>query len=156
SFRLCRAHGSDTEFPRPRRRAADAHLGQYHGRGPAIHARGTLDHRDPRRRTRAHGDGAQPPGRRSAGRARSPTQDPAVTLLSVGNLRVVFGSGERELPAVDDVGFDVAEGEILGIVGESGSGKSVTALSIMGLLPKPPARLAAGSIRFQGRNLIEL
>ncbi|HEV3176015.1 MAG TPA: ABC transporter ATP-binding protein [Stellaceae bacterium] len=77
-----------------------------------------------------------------------------MTLLSVSNLRVVFGSGQGELPAVDDVGFDVAEGEVLGIVGESGSGKSVTALSIMGLLPKPPARVAAGSIRFQGEDLL--
>jgi peptide/nickel transport system ATP-binding protein/oligopeptide transport system ATP-binding protein len=79
-----------------------------------------------------------------------------VTLLSVSNLRVVFGSGQGELPAVDDVGFDVAEGEVLGIVGESGSGKSVTALSIMGLLPRPPARVAAGSIAFRGRDLLGL
>jgi oligopeptide/dipeptide ABC transporter ATP-binding protein len=79
-----------------------------------------------------------------------------VTLLSVSNLRVVFASEQGGLPAVDDIGFDVAEGEVLGIVGESGSGKSVTALSIMGLLPKPPARVAAGSIRFQGRDLLGL
>ncbi|HKX08192.1 MAG TPA: ABC transporter ATP-binding protein [Stellaceae bacterium] len=79
-----------------------------------------------------------------------------MTLLSVGNLRVVFGSEGGELPAVDDVGFEVAEGEVLGIVGESGSGKSVTALSIMGLLPKPPARVASGSIKFQGAELLEL
>jgi len=77
-----------------------------------------------------------------------------VTLLSVSNLRVVFGSERGDLAAVDDVGFDVAEGEVLGIVGESGSGKSVTALSIMGLLPKPPARVAAGSIKFQGEDLL--
>jgi oligopeptide/dipeptide ABC transporter ATP-binding protein len=79
-----------------------------------------------------------------------------VTLLSVSHLRVVFGSERGELAAVDDVGFDVAEGEVLGIVGESGSGKSVTALSIMGLLPKPPARVTAGSITFQGANLLHL
>ena len=79
-----------------------------------------------------------------------------MTLLSVSNLRVVFGSERGELAAVDDVGFDVAEGEVLGIVGESGSGKSVTALSIMGLLPKPPARVTAGSIRFQGVDLLRL
>jgi oligopeptide/dipeptide ABC transporter ATP-binding protein len=79
-----------------------------------------------------------------------------VTLLSVSNLRVVFGSERGELAAVDDVGFDVSEGEVLGIVGESGSGKSVTALSIMGLLPKPPARVTAGSIKFQGANLLRL
>ena len=79
-----------------------------------------------------------------------------MTLLSLSSLRVVFGNGRGELPAVDDIGFDVAEGEVLGIVGESGSGKSVTALSIMGLLPKPPARVAAGSIRFQGQDLLGL
>ena len=79
-----------------------------------------------------------------------------MTLLSVSNLRVVFGSEEGELPAVDDIGFEIAEGEVLGIVGESGSGKSVTALSIMGLLPKPPARVAAGSIKFQGAELLAL
>jgi len=79
-----------------------------------------------------------------------------VTLLSVSNLRVVFGSERGELAAVDDIGFDVSEGEVLGIVGESGSGKSVTALSIMGLLPKPPARVTAGSITFQGANLLHL
>src|SRR5262249_19486933 len=106
-------------------------------------------------RARANGDGAQPVGRRLARRARSQAQDPAVTLLSVSNLRVVFGSGRGELPAVDDVGFEVAEGEVLGIVGESGSGKSVTALSIMGLLPRPPARVA-GSIRFEGAELLGL
>ncbi len=79
-----------------------------------------------------------------------------MTLLSVSNLRVVFGSERGEVAAVDDIGFDVAEGEVLGIVGESGSGKSVTALSIMGLLPKPPARVTAGSITFQGRDLLRL
>jgi len=79
-----------------------------------------------------------------------------VTLLSVSNLRVVFGSERGELAAVDDIGFDVSEGEVLGIVGESGSGKSVTALSIMGLLPKPPARVTAGSIKFQGADLLRL
>jgi oligopeptide/dipeptide ABC transporter ATP-binding protein len=77
-----------------------------------------------------------------------------VTLLSISHLRVVFGSERGDLAAVDDVGFEVAEGEVLGIVGESGSGKSVTALSIMGLLPKPPARVAGGSIRFQGEDLL--
>jgi peptide/nickel transport system ATP-binding protein/oligopeptide transport system ATP-binding protein len=79
-----------------------------------------------------------------------------VTLLSVSNLRVVFGGESGELPAVDDIGFEVADGEVLGIVGESGSGKSVTALSIMGLLPKPPARVAAGSIKFRGEELLAL
>ena len=59
----------------------------------------------------------------------------------------------REIAAVEDVSFDLDAGEVLGIVGESGSGKSVTALSIMGLLPQPPARIAAGSVRFAGEDL---
>jgi oligopeptide/dipeptide ABC transporter ATP-binding protein len=79
-----------------------------------------------------------------------------MSLLSVQNLRVVFAGGGGEVTAVDDVSFALAEREVLGIVGESGSGKSVTALAIMGLLPKPPARVAAGSVRFAGENLLAL
>jgi ABC-type dipeptide/oligopeptide/nickel transport system ATPase subunit len=76
-------------------------------------------------------------------------------LLSVRNLRTVFDLGGGQVAkAVDDVSFDLNAGEILGIVGESGSGKSITALTIMGLLPKPPARVAGGQILFQGRDLL--
>ena len=77
-------------------------------------------------------------------------------LLSVRNLRTVFGTAQGEVTAVDDVSFDVAPGEVLGIVGESGSGKSVTALSILGLLPQPPGRVAAGEILFEGRDLLKI
>jgi peptide/nickel transport system ATP-binding protein/oligopeptide transport system ATP-binding protein len=77
-------------------------------------------------------------------------------LLSVRNLRTVFGTMQGEVTAVDDVSFDVAPGEVLGIVGESGSGKSVTALSIMGLLPQPPGRVAGGEILFGGRDLLKI
>ncbi len=76
-------------------------------------------------------------------------------LLSVRNLRTVFDlSGGQVAKAVDDVSFDLNPSEILGIVGESGSGKSITALTIMGLLPKPPARVAGGQILFEGRDLL--
>ncbi len=79
-----------------------------------------------------------------------------MSLLEVRNLRTVFASGHGEVAAVDDVSFALGEREVLGIVGESGSGKSVTALSIMGLLPKPPARIASGAIWFAGENLLTL
>jgi peptide/nickel transport system ATP-binding protein/oligopeptide transport system ATP-binding protein len=79
-----------------------------------------------------------------------------VSLLAVRNLQTVFTTERGDVAAVDNVSFDVAEREILAIVGESGSGKSVTALSIMGLLPKPPARVAGGSIQFGGTELLSL
>jgi peptide/nickel transport system ATP-binding protein len=79
-----------------------------------------------------------------------------MTLLSVSNLTTTFRTGSGEVAAIEDVAFDINEGEILGIVGESGSGKSVTALTIMGLLPSPPARVAAGAVMFQGQNLTRL
>ena len=77
-------------------------------------------------------------------------------LLSVRNLTTTFRTESGVFAAVDDVSFDVAPGEVLGIVGESGSGKSVTALSILGLLPDPPGRIASGSILFDGREVVGL
>jgi oligopeptide/dipeptide ABC transporter ATP-binding protein len=79
-----------------------------------------------------------------------------MTLLSVANLTTTFQTGSGEVAAIEDVSFDLDEGEILGVVGESGSGKSVTALTIMGLLPMPPARVAAGSVTFRGQDLLRL
>jgi oligopeptide/dipeptide ABC transporter ATP-binding protein len=78
----------------------------------------------------------------------------ATPLLEVRNLTTTFRAGPDEVAAVDDLSFAVAPGEVLGIVGESGSGKSVTALSVMGLLPEPQGRVAGGSIRFEGRELV--
>jgi peptide/nickel transport system ATP-binding protein/oligopeptide transport system ATP-binding protein len=80
----------------------------------------------------------------------------AEALLSVENLRVVFGPPGREQVAVDGVSFALAPGEVIGIVGESGSGKSLTALSILRLVPSPPGRIAADRIGFRDRNLLEL
>ena len=79
-----------------------------------------------------------------------------MSLLEVQNLTTAFMTGRGEVNAIEDVSFALSEGEILGIVGESGSGKSVTALSIMGLLPSPPARIASGQVRFDGRTLTGL
>jgi microcin C transport system ATP-binding protein len=77
-------------------------------------------------------------------------------LLSVNDLSVAFGRGEGQLPAVDRVSFDIRKGETMALVGESGSGKSVTALSIMRLLPYPPAWHPSGSVLFKGRDLMRL
>jgi microcin C transport system ATP-binding protein len=76
-------------------------------------------------------------------------------LLSIRDLSVAFRQGERELLAVDRVSFDIKPGETVALVGESGSGKSVTALSILKLLPGS-ARHPSGSIRFKGRELMQL
>jgi microcin C transport system ATP-binding protein len=77
-------------------------------------------------------------------------------LLSVRDLSVAFGQGAREVLAVDRVSFDVAKGETVALVGESGSGKSVTALSVMKLLPYPSAHHPSGSILFKDRELLTL
>ena len=79
-----------------------------------------------------------------------------MSLLDVTNLTTAFATARGEIAAIEDVSFSLNEGEILGIVGESGSGKSVTALTIMGLLPQPPARIAAGRILFAGEDLTRL
>ncbi len=81
------------------------------------------------------------------------TQD---LLLDVNGLKTHFFSDDGVSPAVDGVDFHVRRGETLGVVGESGCGKSVTALSIMRLIPDPPGRIVAGRILFEGRNLLEL
>jgi microcin C transport system ATP-binding protein len=77
-------------------------------------------------------------------------------LLSVRDLSVAFRHGARETLAVDGISFDLAKGETVAIVGESGSGKSVSALSILKLLPYPAARHPSGSIRFKGQELLGL
>jgi microcin C transport system ATP-binding protein len=77
-------------------------------------------------------------------------------LLDIRDLSVAFRHGEGESRAVDGVSFQIRRGECVALVGESGSGKSVTALSIMKLLPYPAARHPSGSIRFNGAELIGL
>ncbi len=77
-------------------------------------------------------------------------------LLSVKDLSVAFGIGAREILAVDRVSFDIGKGETVALVGESGSGKSVTALSVMKLLPYPAAHHPSGSIAFKGQELLTM
>ena len=74
-------------------------------------------------------------------------------LLKVSGLRTEFATRDGVLPAVADVSFEIARGEVLGLVGESGSGKSVTGFSILGLID-PPGRIAAGSLQFDGLELV--
>lgn len=78
----------------------------------------------------------------------------ADALLSIRDLRVDFHAGETTLPAVRGVSFDIAKGETVALVGESGSGKSVTALSILKLLPYPQASHPGGQILFKGTDLL--
>jgi oligopeptide/dipeptide ABC transporter ATP-binding protein len=79
-----------------------------------------------------------------------------MALLEVKNLHTHFFTREGVVRAVDGVDFEVESGGTLGIVGESGCGKSVTALSIMGLIPKPPAKIVEGHVLFEGRDLTKL
>jgi peptide/nickel transport system ATP-binding protein len=78
-----------------------------------------------------------------------------MALLEIENLQTHFRTPDGVSRAVDGVSFEVREGETLAVVGESGCGKSVTAMSILRLLPQPPARIA-GTIRFQGKELLKL
>jgi peptide/nickel transport system ATP-binding protein len=76
-------------------------------------------------------------------------------LLEVRHLRVEFPTRRGTLVAIDDVSFDIAPGEVLGVVGESGAGKSITGAAIIGLL-EPPGRIAGGEIRLAGRRIDNL
>lgn len=77
-------------------------------------------------------------------------------LLEINNLSTYFFTGEGVVRAVDDVSWDVDEGETLGLVGESGCGKSVSALSVLRLVPNPPGRIVSGEILFEGQDLLQL
>jgi peptide/nickel transport system ATP-binding protein len=77
------------------------------------------------------------------------------TLLSVRNLRVEIPTRRATLVAVDDISFDINEGEVLGVVGESGAGKSITGSAVIGLID-PPGRVAGGEIVFAGRRIDNL
>jgi oligopeptide/dipeptide ABC transporter ATP-binding protein len=74
-------------------------------------------------------------------------------ILDVSDLKTIFRTREGEVHAVNNVSFSVAPGELLGVVGESGSGKSVTMMSLMRLLPSPPAEIVSGQILYGGRDV---
>ncbi|MCE1163763.1 MAG: ABC transporter ATP-binding protein [Bacteroidetes bacterium] len=77
-------------------------------------------------------------------------------LLEIKNLNVSFNPGKNEVKAVRNLNLEVYEGEILGIVGESGSGKSVTAYSVLGLIPEPPGKTESDGIIYKGEDLRKL
>jgi oligopeptide/dipeptide ABC transporter ATP-binding protein len=83
----------------------------------------------------------------------APSREP---LLDIRGLRTYFHTEGGIAKAVDGVDLQIYPGEVLGLVGESGSGKSVTALSVLRLVPDPPGRIVAGEIHFQGRDLLTL
>jgi oligopeptide/dipeptide ABC transporter ATP-binding protein len=84
------------------------------------------------------------------------SRDDSNVLLSIQGLETSFDTEDGLVRAVGGVSFDILKGETLGVVGESGCGKSVTAMSILQLLPVPPAQYAAGKIIFKGRDLLTL
>jgi oligopeptide/dipeptide ABC transporter ATP-binding protein len=77
-------------------------------------------------------------------------------VLSIRDLVVEFKTEDGVVHAVDGISYDVFPGETLGIVGESGSGKSVSTMSILGLIPQPPGRIASGTAMFKGRDLLKM
>jgi oligopeptide/dipeptide ABC transporter ATP-binding protein len=84
-----------------------------------------------------------------------PTSGKNGKILEIENLHTYFFSREGLVKAVDGVTYDLREQETLGVVGESGCGKSVTALSILRLIPNPPGKIVAGKILFEGKDLLE-
>jgi len=78
------------------------------------------------------------------------------TLLSIRNLKTHFHSAGKTVQALDGVSLEIAEGESFGLVGETGCGKSVTALSVLRLIPTPPGKIVGGEICFKGRDLLKL
>lgn len=77
-------------------------------------------------------------------------------LVEIKNLKTYFYTEDGIVKAVDDVSFNIRHGEIIGVVGESGCGKSVTAMSIMRLIPSPPGKIVEGEILFEDKNVLEL
>ncbi len=82
--------------------------------------------------------------------------DGIMSVLDVRDLKTVFQTRGGEVHAVNDVSFSLRPGELLGVVGESGSGKSVTMMSLLGLLPSPPADVRNGEVRFDGKDLLRI
>ena len=143
-------------LPRRRHPAADPDLGPDDLRGPRPHRRGLVGGPDPGHRHHAAGAVGQPVRRLAARPPRSPAA-PAMsdTVLEVRDLHTHFFLRRGVVKAVDGVSFSLKRGEVLGLVGESGCGKSLTALSLMRLLPKGGARTIKGEVLLGGENILE-
>src|SRR5258708_6663415 len=85
-----------------------------------------------------------------------PLAVPAEAVLQVEDLQTQFFTAIGTVRAVDGVSYELRSGETLGVVGESGCGKSVSALSILRLVANPPGRIVGGTVRFEGKNLLDL
>ena len=144
-------------LPRPER-PQRGELGPDHRLEPALHPGRGLDGGDPGILHLHHRARHQPRRRRPQRRA-EPEAAPAMTrahtgaLLRVRDLTVEFATREGTVPVLDRLSFELDAGATLGLVGESGCGKSMTALAVMGLIPSPPGRIAAGSVHFEGDDL---
>jgi len=88
--------------------------------------------------------------------AMTKTAEQAVSVIEVKGLRTYLFTRSGIIKAVDDISFSLRRGETLAVVGESGCGKSMTALSIMRLVPNPPGRIVGGTIALEGRDLLQL
>jgi peptide/nickel transport system ATP-binding protein len=77
-------------------------------------------------------------------------------LVEIKNLKTYFHTEDGVIKAVDDVSFNIREGETIGIVGESGCGKSITAMSLIRLIPDPPGKIEGGEIIFDGKKILKL
>ena len=84
------------------------------------------------------------------------TEETKETLLELDELKVYFYTEDGVVKAVDGVNLKVKKGEVVGLVGESGSGKTVTAMSILGLIPQPPGKIVDGDITYKGKSLVKM
>ena len=80
----------------------------------------------------------------------------AEPVIEVEDLRTIFHTQDGDVHAVNGLSFRLDKGELLGVVGESGCGKSVTVMSLLKLLPMPPAEIVSGRVRFDGKDLLKV
>ena len=148
------------KLPRSRGAAASVRVGGDDCPGEAAHPAGLVGNDLSGDRHPLRGPGFQPSGRRPARRPGSEAEGLTWRqnghLLEIRNLRTYFDVRGGVLKAVDDVSITIDAGETLGLVGESACGKSVTASSVMRLIPIPPGRIAGGEILFEGVDILKL